>query len=50
MDSQLEQVIQILEDMLCAFTLDFKGKLNMYLLFIEFSYNNSYQSSIGMAF
>ena len=48
-DSQFEQVIHILEDMLRCRVLDFKGNWESYLLFVEFAYNNSYQSSITMA-
>ena len=29
--------------------LDFKGSWDQYLLLVEFAYNNSYHSSIGMA-
>ena len=29
--------------------MEFKGRWDNYLALIEFSYNNSYQSSIGMA-
>ncbi len=48
-DGQSERTIQILEDMLRACVLDFKGTWNRYLSLIEFSYNNSYQATIGMA-
>ena len=48
-DGQLERVIQILEDMLRACTLNFKGSWSESLRPTEFSYNNSYQVSIGMA-
>ena len=47
-DGQSERVIQILEDMLRACTLDFKGSWSESLPLVEFSYNNSYQASIGM--
>ena len=40
-------MIQILEDMLRACVLDFRGKWGDYLTLVEFAYNNSYQSSIG---
>ena len=46
---QSKMVIQILEDMLRACTLDFKGKWSELLPLVEFSYNNSYQASIDMA-
>ena len=48
-DGQSERTIQILKDMLRACVLDFKGTWNRYLSLIEFSYNNSYQATIGMA-
>ncbi|XP_057478225.1 uncharacterized protein LOC130765738 [Actinidia eriantha] len=48
-DGQSERTIQILEDMLRACMLDFKGSWNDYIALMEFAYNNSYQSSIGMA-
>ena len=48
-DGQSERVIQILEDMLRACVLDFGGNWADYLPLAEFAYNNSYQSSIGMA-
>ena len=35
--------------MLQACVLDFKGSWVKYLPLVEFSYNNSYQASIGMA-
>ncbi|RVW33107.1 Transposon Ty3-I Gag-Pol polyprotein [Vitis vinifera] len=47
-DGQSERVIQILEDMLRACVLDFGGNWADYLPLVEFAYNNSYQSSIGM--
>jgi hypothetical protein len=48
-DGQTERVNQILEDMLRACMLDFGGSWEDHLSLIEFAYNNSYQSSIGMA-
>ncbi|KAL5540955.1 hypothetical protein UlMin_044247 [Ulmus minor] len=48
-DGQSERVIQILEDMLRAYITDFKGSWDLDLSLVEFAYNNSYQSSIGMA-
>ena len=48
-DGQSKQMIQILEDMLKACILEFKGNWDKYLPLIEFAYNNSYQSSIQMA-
>ena len=48
-DGQLERTIQTLEDMLRACVIEFKGSWDTHLSLIEFAYNNSYQSSIGMA-
>ena len=48
-DGQSERTIQTLEDMLRDCVMEFKGSWNNYLALIEFAYNNSYQSSIGMA-
>ena len=48
-DGQSERTIQTLEDMLRACVMEFKGSWDMHLSLMEFSYNNSYQSSIGMA-
>ena len=39
----------MLEDMLRGCVLDFLGSWDRYIPLMEFSYNNSYQSSIGMA-
>ena len=47
-DGQLERVIQVLEDMLRDYVLDFLGSWDRYIPLMEFAYNNSYQSSIGM--
>ena len=47
-DGQLERTIQTLEDMLGACVIEFKGSWDRYLSLMEFAYNNSYQSSIGM--
>ena len=49
MDGQSEWKIQILEDMIRACVLDFGGSWSKYLPLIEFSYNNSYQATIGVA-
>jgi transposase InsO family protein len=46
---QTERVNQILEDMLRACVLSYGTKWEDYLLFAEFSYNNSYQASLQMA-
>ena len=48
-DGQSERVIQVVEDMLCACVLDFKGNWSNHLSLVEFAYNNIYQASIGMA-
>ncbi|KAI3463786.1 hypothetical protein Pfo_020449, partial [Paulownia fortunei] len=48
-DGQSERTIQTLEDMLRACVLDFQGQWSKFLPLVEFSYNNSYQTSIGMA-
>ena len=38
----------MLEDMLRGYVLDFQGSWDRYIPLMEFAYNNSYQSSIGM--
>ena len=48
-DGQTEVVNKVLEDMLRACILDFGGNWEDYLHLVEFTYNNSYQSTIGMA-
>ncbi|XP_020082447.1 uncharacterized protein LOC109706053 [Ananas comosus] len=48
-DGQSERRIQILEDMLRACVLDFRGGWHDFLAMAEFTYNNSYQESIAMA-
>ncbi|GKD50484.1 putative reverse transcriptase domain-containing protein [Tanacetum coccineum] len=48
-DGQSEHTIQTLEDMLRACVLDFGGSLDVHLLLVEFSYNNSYHSSVRCA-
>ena len=48
-DGQSERVIQVLEDMLWSCVLDFLGSWDRYISLMEFAYNNSYRSSIGMA-
>ena len=42
-------MIQVLGDMLQGCVLDFPGCWNRYIPLMEFAYNNSYQSRIGMA-
>ncbi|GJW41540.1 putative reverse transcriptase domain-containing protein [Tanacetum coccineum] len=48
-DGQSERTIQTLEDMLRACVIDFSGSWDVYLPLAEFSYNNSYHSSIQCA-
>ncbi|XP_074363088.1 uncharacterized protein LOC141703459 [Apium graveolens] len=48
-DGQSERTIQTLEDMLRASALEWYGNWDDYLSLVEFAYNNSWQSSIGMA-
>ena len=48
-DGQSERTIQTLEDMLRACSLEWKGNWDDHLPLMEFAYNNSYHSSIGMA-
>ncbi|CAA7048694.1 unnamed protein product [Microthlaspi erraticum] len=48
-DGQSEQTIQTLEDMLRACVLYWEGKWGKYLPLVEFAYNNSFHSNIGMA-
>src|SRR5262249_40280737 len=48
-DGQSERTIQTLEDMLRMCVLDFGGDWERHLPLIEFAYNNSYHSTIGMA-
>ncbi|GKB17492.1 putative reverse transcriptase domain-containing protein [Tanacetum coccineum] len=49
MDRQSEVTIQTLEDMLRACVIDFGGSWDVHLPLPEFSYNNSYHSSIRCA-
>ncbi|GAB2284509.1 hypothetical protein Dimus_039673 [Dionaea muscipula] len=48
-DGQSERTIQTLEDMLRACALDWRGNWDDHLPLMEFSYNNSFHSSIEMA-
>ncbi|GJS27652.1 putative reverse transcriptase domain-containing protein [Tanacetum coccineum] len=48
-DGQSECTIQNLEDMLRACVLDFGGRWDIHLPLVEFSYNNSYHSSVRCA-
>jgi hypothetical protein len=47
-DGQTERKIQILEDLLRACVLEFGGNWENHLPLMEFTYNNSYQATIGM--
>ena len=48
-DGQTERTIQSLEDLLRACVLEHKGSWDTFLPLVEFTYNNSFHSSIGMA-
>ena len=48
-DGQSERVIQILEDMLRSYAIDYEGSWDRHIPLAEFVYNNGFQSSIGMA-
>ena len=48
-DGQSERTIQSLEDLLRSCVLDHIGNWNDVLPLVEFTYNNSYHSSIGVA-
>jgi hypothetical protein len=48
-DGQTERTIQSLEDLLRACVLDHSGSWDNLLPLIEFTYNNSFHASIGMA-
>ncbi|GJY85736.1 putative reverse transcriptase domain-containing protein [Tanacetum coccineum] len=48
-DGQSERTIQTLEDMLRACVLDFRGSWDVHLSLVEFSYNNSYHSTVRCA-
>nr|GEY66692.1 putative reverse transcriptase domain-containing protein [Tanacetum cinerariifolium] len=48
-DGQSEKTIHTLEDMLRACVIDFKNEWDRHLPLIEFSYNNSYHTSIKAA-
>ncbi|GJX92031.1 putative reverse transcriptase domain-containing protein [Tanacetum coccineum] len=48
-DGQSEHTIQTLEDMLRAYILDFGGSRDVHLMLVEFSYYNSYYSSMRCA-
>ncbi|GJR25990.1 putative reverse transcriptase domain-containing protein [Tanacetum coccineum] len=48
-DDQSERIIQTLEDMLRACVIDFRKGWDRHLSLVEFSYNNSYHTSIKAA-
>ncbi|GKC57537.1 reverse transcriptase domain-containing protein [Tanacetum coccineum] len=48
-DGQSERTIQTMEDMLRACVMDFGGNWDVHLPLVEFSYNNSYHSSVRCA-
>ena len=48
-DGKSERVIQVLEDMLRSCVIDYEGSWDKHIPLVEFVYNNSFQSSIGMA-
>jgi len=48
-DGQSERTIKILLDMLRLCELNYKGKWIKYLPLVEFAYNNSFHSTVGMA-
>ncbi|GKB55291.1 putative reverse transcriptase domain-containing protein, partial [Tanacetum coccineum] len=48
-DGQSKRTIQMLEDMLRAFVIDFGSSWDRHLPLVEFSYNNSYHASIKAA-
>nr|GEZ90347.1 putative reverse transcriptase domain-containing protein [Tanacetum cinerariifolium] len=48
-DGQSERTIQTLKDMLRAYVLAFEGSWDVHLPLVEFSYNNSYHSSVRCA-
>ncbi|KAL2252851.1 UNVERIFIED_CONTAM: Transposon Tf2-11 polyprotein [Sesamum indicum] len=48
-DGQSERTIQTLEDMMRAYIIEFRRNWDDHLPLMEFAYNNSFHSSIGMA-
>ena len=48
-DGQSERLIQVLEDMLRGRVMEFSGSWDKYIPLMEFAYNSSFQSNIGMA-
>ena len=49
-DGQSEKVIQVLEDMLRSCVIDYEGSWDKHIPLVEFVYNNSFHSSIGMVY
>ena len=49
MDGHSERVIQILEDMLRSCVINYESSWDKHIPLVEFMYNNSFQSRIGMA-
>ena len=47
-DGQSERVIQIMEDMLKSCVINYEDSWDRHIPIVEFVYNNSFQSSIGM--
>ena len=47
-DGKIERVNQVMEDILRMYVMDNQTQWEKYLPLVEFSYNNSYHSSIGM--
>ncbi|KAL0298104.1 UNVERIFIED_CONTAM: Transposon Ty3-I Gag-Pol polyprotein [Sesamum angustifolium] len=48
-DVQSERTIQTLEDMMRAYIIEFRRNWNDHIPLMEFAYNNSFHSNIGMA-
>ncbi|GKE43527.1 putative reverse transcriptase domain-containing protein [Tanacetum coccineum] len=48
-DGQRERTIQTLEDMLCAYVINFENSWDRHFPLVEFSYNNSYHASTKAA-
>ena len=48
-DGQLERTIQTLEDMLRTCVIELQGSWDKHLPLMEFAYNNTFHSSLGMA-
>ena len=47
-DGQSKRLIQVLEDMLRDYVIEFPGSWDRYIPLMKFAYNNSYQATIGM--